>query len=462
MLFRSRRLEDLFGGRLDDLAYNDLAALVGNPDAAEAEDLDYKQAHYSADDKGREELAKDVAAFANHLGGLIILGMAEVNGIPSKVFDVDLQDKDLRHMHQVIASNTEPKVPWEEYRLTNPTCPGKGIWIIAVPRSPLGPHAVTAPPVKGSKEVLRYPRRARSQTDWLSETFVATAYRDRFAAAAAREERINQVEYDLLSEIRNRNTPHLLVSLMPEIAGCMPINHDSFDRYGNELRTIQPFLGRQDQPFATVRIGARRLIVEEPRQYSTASRAELHRDGAAAWAIPLRTRPITLEDGEIHSAEPDAVVHILMSALHFLGSHARDRAAATGTTYVSVWLLDEPSTHPKVLPMLSLPLPRRTPALPLRIDRYDPRESEPIELSTQACKQATAHGTALLDDLADANVGLVQTAALLADELFQAFGIPEARPITQSGHLRRSEWQSSLLNQITAWATTHGVQFLDG
>ncbi|MEV2235837.1 hypothetical protein AB0H69_45810 [Streptomyces phaeochromogenes] len=56
------------------MSYQDIKDLVGNPEAAEAEDLDYKRPHYASDDKGREELAKDVAALANHRGGVLVLG----------------------------------------------------------------------------------------------------------------------------------------------------------------------------------------------------------------------------------------------------------------------------------------------------------------------------------------------------------------------------------------------------
>ncbi len=80
MVMRSRRLEDLLGARLDDLSYHDIESLVGNPEATEAEDLDYKRDHYESSDKGKEELAKDVAALANHRGGVLILGMAEAKG----------------------------------------------------------------------------------------------------------------------------------------------------------------------------------------------------------------------------------------------------------------------------------------------------------------------------------------------------------------------------------------------
>ncbi|MFF7206237.1 ATP-binding protein [Streptomyces sp. NPDC008141] len=106
MTFRSRRLEELLGGTLDAVTYADIAALAGNPDAAEAEDLDYKQAHCTSEAKSREELAKDVAAFANHVGGVIIIGMAEHRGVPSKVFDVDLDDARLRELQPPCAGTT--------------------------------------------------------------------------------------------------------------------------------------------------------------------------------------------------------------------------------------------------------------------------------------------------------------------------------------------------------------------
>lgn len=85
MVFRSRRLEDLLGGRLDKVRYGDIAALIGRQEAVEAEDLDYKQQHYGSDAKSREELAKDVAALANHIGGILIIGMAESRGVPSRI-----------------------------------------------------------------------------------------------------------------------------------------------------------------------------------------------------------------------------------------------------------------------------------------------------------------------------------------------------------------------------------------
>lgn len=146
MVTRLTRLVGLLGRGLDNVDYDCITALVGNSEAAESEDLDYKRSHYATDDKGREELAKDVAAFANHTGGLLILGMAENKGVPSMAFDVDLDDTHLRRIRQTIANNTAPPVSYEPIPVPNPSSPNVGFLLLAVPRSPYGPHAVTAPP----------------------------------------------------------------------------------------------------------------------------------------------------------------------------------------------------------------------------------------------------------------------------------------------------------------------------
>jgi hypothetical protein len=75
---RSRRLERLFGTRLERLAHAQVADLVTNA-VAEAYDLDFKATLYGRSDKERRDLAGDVAALANTGGGVIVLGIAEDN-----------------------------------------------------------------------------------------------------------------------------------------------------------------------------------------------------------------------------------------------------------------------------------------------------------------------------------------------------------------------------------------------
>lgn len=100
------------------------------------------------------------------------------------------------------------------------------------------------------------------------------------------------------------------------------------------------------------------------------------------------------------------------------------------------------------------------PMLPFRIDNYDHHRSMRSMLSTQFCAYADSEAVAFLDDLADGAAGLVQTASLLADDLFQAYGIAEAPPITRSGEIRESAWAPDLRPRILRWATDHDVPVL--
>jgi hypothetical protein len=456
MLYRSRRLEALFGGPLETVSYTDLAALVDNPEAAEAEDLDYKLELLADSEEKKAELAKDVAAFANHVGGVLVVGMADSQGIPSKVMDADTSDRLRRHLQQVAAALTAPPVRFDMRPVPNPADPnGRGFLLIAVPRSPQGPHAVTAPLTRATKEALRYPRRSASKTDWLTETDVATAYQRRFAVGADRAHRLATVERELLAALPASNQPHLIVSLVPEVPGDMTINRAAFNQHQVELLETKLLIQSQSA-FGTIRIGSRRLIATggEPNGYHY-SHCDLHRDGSGAWALHVAPHPSTVDNEDFLWTEPDTVVWLLMSALHVLALHAHDRAGATSTALVKAALVESPHRHPA-----GPRHPGMHPMLPLRIDgvRADGRTRLP--LSTQFCSYADGEATVLLDDLADEGPALVQAASLLADEIVQAFGITEASPITRAGQLRQSGWGYQLREDMVRWATAHGIEIL--
>jgi hypothetical protein len=455
MVTRLGRIEGLLGKRLDNVTYSEIANLVGNAEAAENEDLDYKQAHYATDDRGKEELAKDIAAFANHTGGLLVLGMAEARGVPSKVFDVDLDDAHLRHIRQVIAACTAPPVPYDAIPIPKPGSSGTGFLLLAVPRSPYGPHAVTARPTRLTTDALRYPRRGGSRTEWLTETDVATAYRARFTAAAERDQRMAYVEEEIVDALVSRTAPHLITTLVPEQAGDMVIDSDRFARYERELLATQLFPGQGSRNFGRVSVGPRRLIVTEGSGRRSA-RAELHRDGSASIAIALHARVLLDEDEEdqMLTAEPGEVVYPLLAALPFLAAHARDRAAASGPAHARVALVADMAVHPTQAKYLDL---NRPDLVPFRVDRVDPGSGRRLPLAPEPCNYATAHAGVLLDDLADLGRGLLQATAALADELLQAYGYPETGLITRSGELRPHLFSQRNSGAVSQWARQHGL-----
>ncbi|GGU02349.1 hypothetical protein GCM10010272_54450 [Streptomyces lateritius] len=389
-----------------------MKGLVGSPEAAKAEDLDYKRAHYGSDDKGKEELAKCVAALANHRGGVLVIGMAEAKGVPSRVFDVDLDDYHLRRIRQVIANNTAPPVPYEPIRAPDPDDATHGILLLAVPRSPQAPHAVTATPTKDSKDVLRHPRREGSQTEWLTETMVATGYRARYTEAAARDERLTIVESDIVLSVVERTTPHLVVALVPEVPGEMVINAGTFERYRFELLNTELHLGQGHRMFGHVAVGARRLLVQEAGG-DQAARAELHRDGSAAIVLPLHRHQSKIggDEVDLQFVEPGEVVYKLLCALPFLAIHARDRTAASGTAVIKVVLVNDIGSHPDAT---NHTLPEFRDPPPMTVDRLHPRTGQRLPMSSQPCEYAYSEATVLLDDAADHGRGLLQADAVLA------------------------------------------------
>ncbi|WEH37266.1 hypothetical protein PZB75_30225 [Streptomyces sp. AM 4-1-1] len=73
---------------------------------------------------------------------------------------------------------------------------------------------------------------------------MATAYRARYTAAAARDERLADVESDIVMAVVERTTPHLIVALVPEIPGEMIVNASTFERYRVELLGADLYLGQ--------------------------------------------------------------------------------------------------------------------------------------------------------------------------------------------------------------------------
>jgi hypothetical protein len=106
---RLARLERLLGCAVEDLSAAAVAALV---DRRVREDitLDFKQSSY-AGDKGAEELAKDMAAFANGVGGMVLVGVAEDGLVASAVTPVGIGDAERRRLVEILARRVAPVLP---------------------------------------------------------------------------------------------------------------------------------------------------------------------------------------------------------------------------------------------------------------------------------------------------------------------------------------------------------------
>jgi predicted HTH transcriptional regulator len=103
--------------------------------------LDYK-ASKAMDLAARDEIAKDVSAFANSDGGVLIYGVEEdkATHVPARIDDgVDDSQCSKEWIENTITSRISPKV--DDVRiLPLPVVPGRSLYVISVAKSFRGPH----------------------------------------------------------------------------------------------------------------------------------------------------------------------------------------------------------------------------------------------------------------------------------------------------------------------------------
>jgi|SRR5581483_2400339 len=101
--------------------------------------LDYK-ASTAISLKARDEIAKDVSAFANSDGGVLIYGVEERDHLPVRIDDgVDDSICSREWIENVITSRITPKVD-DARVLPFPIAPGRSAYVISIPKSVRGPH----------------------------------------------------------------------------------------------------------------------------------------------------------------------------------------------------------------------------------------------------------------------------------------------------------------------------------
>lgn len=109
--------------------------------ARESRTLEYKSEFYEHGGKGNHELCKDVSAFANTNGGLIIIGVREEEDLP-KIEGVDPSEigNQILRMNSTLVSKLDPRLGHIDFHPIK--VEDKTILVIEIPASFQGPHRV--------------------------------------------------------------------------------------------------------------------------------------------------------------------------------------------------------------------------------------------------------------------------------------------------------------------------------
>ena len=124
-----------------EYSIDDINALIEN-EAEESVHLDFKAAgSLSKEDKKKAEIAKDVSAFANSDGGVIVYGMEEQNHKAHSLSYIDGNIYTKEWLEQVIQDNIQRRLEGLEiFPIRKDGDIAKSIYVVKIPRSSNTPH----------------------------------------------------------------------------------------------------------------------------------------------------------------------------------------------------------------------------------------------------------------------------------------------------------------------------------
>lgn len=159
-------------GPLTDQMLND--AVAGG--VKESDELDWKASPPPTSGLANTDFPKDVAAFANTGGGLIVYGVTESGGVAKSRVDVTLPvtfEQYERTLRTATINAITPPVFGVEIHMLG-EAPGPRALVIEVPPSVDGPHLIY------NNQWFGAPFRSGSDTEWMNERRIEQMYRARF------------------------------------------------------------------------------------------------------------------------------------------------------------------------------------------------------------------------------------------------------------------------------------------
>jgi hypothetical protein len=161
---------------LKDITLDDVQEIVDSK-VPEGQKVDYKRLYELGNDKGKAELVADVCSFANAFGGHLIIGVNDVDGMPSGIVGVECTDTEteINRMRDFIRHWSEPTLGFLAFSFSRPipVSPGRFVFVIRVEPSPNGPHSVCVRTVR-EFFVRHASGKVPMETSELRDAFVAS------------------------------------------------------------------------------------------------------------------------------------------------------------------------------------------------------------------------------------------------------------------------------------------------
>jgi len=132
----------VFGKALNEVSIEDIETVVGAK-IPESRTVDYKLEVHPATDAGNKEFLRDVSAFANTVGGYLIYGVAEEEGVPIGIKGVEVDDFDKLKLRceSLLRTGVDPVIRGVDFHAVD-FKDSKKVIVVQVPKSVARPHVV--------------------------------------------------------------------------------------------------------------------------------------------------------------------------------------------------------------------------------------------------------------------------------------------------------------------------------
>lgn len=308
----------------------------------ESDELDWKTSPPPTSGLANTDFPKDVAAFANAGGGLIVYGVTESGGVADGRADVNLPvtfEQYERTLRAATINAITPPVFGVEFHMLG-EAPGPRALVVEVPASVDGPHLIY------NNQWFGAPFRSGSDTEWMKERRIEQMYRARFderrhaneAVDALYEQALaghNTDERAWLVGVAHPRVPRLGVRLDRDGAREIFAVADDHARRLTRDRYVPAF---EVADILNPRSGLRRWIAPGPLEGTNLWRdtwLSVHDDGSAVMALAIGGARIRtdrfLPGSVVLSEQVERAVACLMGLL-------RATSAAVGTTEYTVRL----------------------------------------------------------------------------------------------------------------------------
>lgn len=283
---------------------------------AEREDLDWKEVLPKHPGSWREEFSKDVAAMANAGGGMIVYGVAEDRSTSeaAAVNDVGpITDNTLREMRAAAFSGITPPVLGLQLVPVEDPENGESVLALLIPASDDSPHLVFRQDMFGA------PLRLGSQTGWMKERMLESAYRQRFAERDRRLIRLDDLFDESAAPFRQAPRVWMIAVARPEIQGnrgriagetAHKILSEASQNTPMDHRGLSP-LGQLQRRMSDAVLGLRRWTVQTNHfdaDQVYGCRMSIHFDGSVTVAMAVAGNRLSDTRSDVEVTEIEAVL----------------------------------------------------------------------------------------------------------------------------------------------------------